>query len=65
MKNTQGPYLARQLSVFSPPEVTPTSEFVCVLPFPDGDARRHKDLSWFGQEKALRPAGGKFVLSCT
>jgi len=33
------------------------SKFVCVLPFPDGDARRHKDLSWFGQEKALRPAG--------
>ena len=33
------------------------SKFVCVLPFPDGDARRHRDLSWFGQEKALRPAG--------
>ena len=30
---------------------------MCVLPFPDGDARRHKDLSWFGQEKALRLAG--------
>ena len=28
------------------------------FPFPDGDAKRHKDLSWFGQEKALRPAGG-------
>jgi len=28
------------------------------LPFPDGDAKRHKNLSWFGQEKALRPAGG-------
>ena len=49
------------LSVFSPQGVTPTSKFVCVLPFPDGDA-----LSWFGQEKALRPAGGReFVLSCT
>ena len=57
MKNTQDPYLARQLSVFSPWGVTPTSEFVCVLPYPDGDARRHNDLSWFGQEKALRPAG--------
>jgi len=58
MKNTQDPYLARQLSVFSPPRgVTPTSKFVCVLPFPDGDARRHKDLSWFGQEKALRQVG--------
>ena len=42
-----------------PPGVTPTSKFVCVLPFPDGDARRHRDLSWFGQEKALRPAGGE------
>jgi len=39
--------------------VTPTSKFVCVLPFPDGDARRHRDLSWFGQEKALRPAEGR------
>jgi len=57
MKNTQDPYLARQLSVFSPRGVIPTSKFVCVLPFPDGDARRHKDLSWFGHEKALRPAG--------
>jgi len=58
MKNAQDPYLARQLSVFFPQGVTPTSEFVCVLPFPDGDAKRHKDLSSFGQEKALRPAGG-------
>jgi len=57
MKNTQAPYLVRQLSLFSPRGVTPTSKFVCVLPFPDGDARRHKDLSWFGQEKALLPAG--------
>jgi len=45
------------VSEFSPRGVSPTSKFVCVLPFPDGDARRHKDLSWFGQEKALRPAG--------
>ena len=30
---------------------------MCMLPFPDGDASRHGDLSWFGQEKALRPAG--------
>jgi hypothetical protein len=30
-----------------------------VLPFPEGDARRHRDLSWFGQKKALRPAGGE------
>ena len=47
------------VSVFFPRGVTPTSKFVCVLPFPDGDARRHRDLSWFGQEKALRPAGGE------
>ena len=62
MKNTQDPYLARQLSVFFPRGVTPTSKFVCVLPFPDGDARRHRDLSWFGQEKALRPAGGEICI---
>ena len=30
----------RNLSVFSPRGVTPTSKFVCVLPFPDGDARK-------------------------
>jgi len=58
-ENTQDPYLVRQLSVFSPRGDSPTSEFVCVLPFPDGDAKRHKELSWFGQEKALRPAGEK------
>ena len=45
------------VSVFSPRGVTPTSKFVCVLPFQDGDARKHKDLSWFGHEMALRPAG--------
>ena len=34
-------------------------EFVlfCMLSFLDSDAKRHKDLSWFGQEKALRPVG--------
>jgi len=56
-KKHAGPLPARQLSVFSPRGVTPTSKFVYMLPFPVGDARRHKDLSWFGQEKALRPAG--------
>jgi len=56
---------AADVSVFSPRGVTPTSKFVCMLPFPDGDAKRHKDLSWFGQEKA-HPAGeGEFVLFCT
>ena len=43
--------------MFSPRGVTPTIKFVCVLPFPDGAARRLRDLSWFGQEKALHPAG--------
>jgi len=59
MKNTQEPYLARQLSVFSPRgggSHQRVNLYAC-FPFPDGDARRHKDLSWFGQEKALRPAG--------
>ena len=36
-------------------------KLVCVLPFLDGDAEMHKDLSWFGQEKALRPAEGRSV----
>ena len=51
------PPLGLWVSVFFPQGVTPTSEFVCVLMFPDGDAKRHKDLSWFRQEKALHPAG--------
>jgi hypothetical protein len=30
------------------------------VPFLDGDARKtHWGLSWFGQEKALHPAGGR------
>jgi len=32
------------VSVFSPRGVTPTSEFVCVPPFPDGDAKRHTKI---------------------
>jgi hypothetical protein len=36
----------------------PTSESVMRVPNLDGDARRvYGDLSWFGQKKALRPAG--------
>jgi hypothetical protein len=32
--------------------------------FLDGDARRtHGGLSWFGQKKALRPAGGEVCIS--
>jgi len=40
VKNTQDPYLAHQLSVFSPQGVTQMSKLVCVFPLPDGDARK-------------------------
>jgi hypothetical protein len=34
----------------------------CVFPTPDGDAKRiHGGLSWFGQKKALRPAGKESI----
>jgi len=56
-KKHAGPLTGAPTVGVFPTGVTPTSKFVCVLPFPDGDARRHKDLSWFGQEKVLRPAG--------
>jgi hypothetical protein len=53
------PYLARQLSAFDPAGVL--SQRVNKMPrVPnlDSDARRiHVGLSWFGQKKALRPAG--------
>jgi len=62
VKNTQGPYLARQLSVFSPGGSHQRVKLVCVLSFPDRGAKRHKDLSWFGQEKALRLAGGSICI---
>jgi hypothetical protein len=43
-----------------------TSEFVLRVPNLDGDARRiHGDLSWFGQKKTLRLAGGSIVFLCT
>jgi hypothetical protein len=43
----------------------PMSESVLRVPNLDGDARRvHRDLSWFGQKKALRPAGrGEYCIS--
>jgi hypothetical protein len=43
----------------------PTSEFVLRVPNLDGDAKRmHEGLSWFGRNKALRPAGGeKYCIS--
>jgi len=67
VKNTQDAYLARQLSVFSPRGVTPTSKFVCVLPFPDGDARKDtKIYPGLGKRRPYVQRGGEmFVLSCT
>jgi hypothetical protein len=53
VKNMQDPYLARQLLVFSPQGVTPTSKLVCVLPFPDGDAR--KDTKIYPSSGKRRP----------
>jgi hypothetical protein len=53
------PYLACQLSAFGPVGVLSqrVKQMLCV-PNLDGDARRiHRDLSWFGQKKILRPAG--------
>jgi hypothetical protein len=43
----------------------PTSESVMRVPNLDGDARRVQGgLSWFGQKKALRPAGrGEYCIS--
>jgi len=46
------------------------SKFVCVSSFLDGDARWTQYLSWFGQEKALRPTGGRtcivlHLIACT
>jgi hypothetical protein len=45
----------------------PTSESMLRVPNLDDDARRiHGGLSWFGQKKALRPAGrGSIVFSYT
>ena len=47
------------VSVFSPRGVTPTSKTSACSPFQMVMQERHKDLSWFGQEKALRPVGGR------
>jgi len=62
VKNTQDPYLAHQLSVFSPWGSHQRVKLVCVLPLPDGDARKDTDLFWFGQEKALCPARGSVYI---
>jgi hypothetical protein len=61
------PYLARQLSASGLAGVLSqrVNQVLRVLDL-DGDARRiHGDLSWFGQRKALRPAGESIVFPCT
>jgi hypothetical protein len=60
------PYLARQLSTFGPTGVlSQRVNQMLRVPNLDGDARRvHGGLSWFGQKKALRPAGrGEYYIS--
>jgi hypothetical protein len=62
------PYLARQLSTSGPAGVlSQRVNQMLHVPNLDGDARRiHVDLSWFGQKKALHPAGrGSIVFPCT
>jgi hypothetical protein len=51
------PYLARQLSVLGPWVL---DQLVNCVAWPDSRwcARRHKQLSWFGQHNALLPAEG-------
>jgi hypothetical protein len=46
----QSPYLARQLSLFGPGRaLSRRVNLCCVLPNPDGDAKRiYESLSWFG-----------------
>jgi hypothetical protein len=54
------------VSVFGPGRALSRRVNLCwVLPTPDGDAKRiHGGLSWFGQKKALRPAGkGEYYIS--
>jgi len=66
VKNTQDPYLARQLSVFSPGGSHQRLKLVCVLPFPDGDARKDTRIyPGSGKRRPYVQRGGEFVLSCT
>jgi hypothetical protein len=56
----------RQVSVFGPGRaLSRRVNLSCVLPTLDGDAKRiHGSLSWFGQKKALCPAGkGEYCIS--
>jgi len=52
-----------KLSVFFFPRgVTPTSKFVCVLPFPDGDAKNTKIYSGSGKRKLYVQRGGSVCI---
>jgi len=52
--------------VFQPRGPTPTSEFVCVLPLPDGDATRTQTIYLgSGKEGPTSSGVGEIVLSCT
>ena len=56
-----------KVSVFSPRGVTPMSKLVCVLPFPDGYARKDtKIYPGSGKRRPYVQRGGEvLVLSCT
>jgi hypothetical protein len=60
----QRPYLARQLSVFGPGRaLSRRVNLCCVLPTPDGDAKRiYGGLSWFGQKKGPTSSGERRAL---
>ena len=48
------------------PGVAPTSEFVCMLPFQDGDTRMtQRFILVRAREGPTSSGGGDFVLSCT
>jgi hypothetical protein len=66
LKNTQDPYLACQLSVFSPRGVTPTSKTSACSPFQmvmQGKTQRF--ILVRAREGPTSSGGGEFVLSCT
>ena len=52
----------------SPRGLAPTSEFMCVLPLPDGDTRRTTRIYPGSGKEGPTSSGrgrGEFVLSCT
>ena len=61
----RGPYLARQLSVFwNRGSLNRRVNLCCVLPIPDGDAKRHKVYTGSGNG-ALRPVRECSCIPCT